>query len=191
MANIQNKKYSKYLHSSHWEIKKKELREKYNYRCYVCLSGKTLNTHHLKYNVNYTSILGNEKHKHLILLCGSCHRIIHKFHKYLSPFHFEKIKKLYEVGYSKEDSIRFCVLKGAAFKYLINLQKAINNNDVFSIERLKFWEAIRTESAHRGLVIPRGMLHLYQLIKTTDNYGFVDKLKLLSYIKNKSLISYL
>ena len=71
--------YNTYLQGNYWKERRKIFRNKTWNRCYICHSKKELQTHHKRYIRNNISILFNEKHSDLRLLCKICHFKLHKY----------------------------------------------------------------------------------------------------------------
>jgi len=67
--------YKEYLETKHWEITRKRILEKANYKCQLCSSKKNLNVHHNTYKNR-----GQEKDEDLIVLCKKCHTKFHDKH---------------------------------------------------------------------------------------------------------------
>lgn len=72
--------YNTYLTTKHWnKIRTKKL--KHRPYCQVCRIQKNLQVHHKYYSLKNSqeSILFNEKLTTLIVLCNSCHRLLHYY----------------------------------------------------------------------------------------------------------------
>jgi hypothetical protein len=65
--------YNEYLKSKHWLL----LRKKYITKDTVCALCKERNSPLQLHHLNYTN-LGNEKRNDLVVLCSTCHKLIHK-----------------------------------------------------------------------------------------------------------------
>jgi hypothetical protein len=101
--------YKDYLKTDHWkEISSKK---KKNGKCGICGSKENLNVHHIKYTNKGESVLFNETHGVLRILCEDCHHMWHRIHGKLvyRVKHAGRIKYLMTVGYSKEFSFINCV----------------------------------------------------------------------------------
>ena len=105
--------YSSYLQTEHWKITR-ELKIKEKLKCWVCGSNKNLIVHHKRYkNKDGSSVLFKEDLKGLVVLCSSCHRLVHyyfgidvnKLNKKIC-----RVKRLMELG----------VLKNKAFWIVSN-----------------------------------------------------------------------
>ena len=64
--------YYDYIKSDKWKRISRAAKERAGYKCQLCNSKGTLNTHHRTYEN-----LGNERPEDLIVLCESCHTIFH------------------------------------------------------------------------------------------------------------------
>ena len=62
-----------YLHSEHWQKKRKQVLERANYKCQICGSALNIRVHH----VNYDN-LGSENPDDLIAVCDKCHAELHE-----------------------------------------------------------------------------------------------------------------
>lgn len=106
--------YKSYLQSDHWKKTRGEKLNSYPY-CRICKSEINLNIHHKYYSKrNQDSILFNEKNKHLITFCRSCHTLWHKYcHRVIDgdgkPNRSKKIMAIREL-------LSFGVQKSWAFK---------------------------------------------------------------------------
>lgn len=65
--------YKQYLLSDHWIRVKDQYSRTYKHICYLCLSPKFLDLHHVTYER-----LGAELMTDLVYLCRDCHGMIHK-----------------------------------------------------------------------------------------------------------------
>lgn len=74
--------YNLYLHSEHWQNKRKETLLKQGKNCRVCGSDENINIHHRRYKYNGESVLGKEINQILLPLCRDCHGLWHKLHGY-------------------------------------------------------------------------------------------------------------
>ena len=65
---------------NYWKQRRKEFRKNTHNRCFICRDNRNLDTHHKRYkNKKGESILFNERHQDLRLLCRTCHFKIHKY----------------------------------------------------------------------------------------------------------------
>jgi len=101
--------YSQYLQTSHWQNKRQEKLEDKPI-CQVCKSSSCINIHHKKYKYEGKSILFNERKEDLVTLCGSCHRLLHKYfgievHKLNKKIC--RIRRLMELGAVKKQAFYF------------------------------------------------------------------------------------
>lgn len=68
--------YKAYLHTLHWQNKRKHIYKIRNYTCEMCgckiKKGQSYNIHHKTYKR-----VGNEKDSDLMLLCPDCHTLLH------------------------------------------------------------------------------------------------------------------
>ena len=72
--------YKNYLKTEHWKEIRLKFKSKTWNRCYICRNkDDILDVHHKRYQRGGKSILFEEKHTDLRLLCRKCHTKIHKF----------------------------------------------------------------------------------------------------------------
>lgn len=71
--------YKSYLRTDHW-IKTRSEKVKSNSCCNVCGKTEKLNAHHKRYKgKDGKSVLFNEPQTVLVVLCSSCHRLVHHY----------------------------------------------------------------------------------------------------------------
>lgn len=66
--------YLEYLESDHWQNLRVLCRARFNEKCAICHDEKTLQCHHRIYRRKYQDTVVED----LILLCDSCHKMVHK-----------------------------------------------------------------------------------------------------------------
>lgn len=72
--------YNEYLKTKHWRETRNKFKSKTWNRCFICRNkDSVLDVHHKRYKRYGSSILFNEKHNDLRLLCRDCHIKIHRF----------------------------------------------------------------------------------------------------------------
>lgn len=82
--------YKDYLKTDHWQKCRKKTLNRFRRQCAMCLSGRLLNVHHVRYrDKNGNSILFKETAKDLVLLCRDCHAAIHR----AEPLDPERVSK--------------------------------------------------------------------------------------------------
>ncbi len=70
--------YSRYRQTDQWACIKRDVLERFGYRCAVCAKAKNLQVHH-----NCYDNLGSEDILDLVLLCDECHGLFHVYSKNL------------------------------------------------------------------------------------------------------------
>ncbi len=81
--------------NDYWQEVRREVRLRDNHQCRICGCKINLEIHHISYWHNGISIVGKELQylNHVILLCNTCHKIVHAdFYHTLNPKN--KFKKL-------------------------------------------------------------------------------------------------
>ena len=77
MSKVSRKKaYAEYLQGKRWEKFREEALEYYGNQCGRCGSMFNLHVHHLTYKNRF-----KETFKDVMLLCKSCHYVVHKKHR--------------------------------------------------------------------------------------------------------------
>ena len=66
-------KYSEYLLSNEWELKRQKVLKRANYICEACLEKEAIQVHHLTYKHVFKEPLFE-----LVAICESCHELLHE-----------------------------------------------------------------------------------------------------------------
>lgn len=96
--------YSEYLKSEYWRKRRAKFISKTWKRCFICRATKSLQVHHKRYYRNGKSILFNERHTDLRLICKSCHTFIHE-NGYVQTLSANRIKRLELLKIIKDNEI--------------------------------------------------------------------------------------
>ena len=86
--------YRKSLKNPYWERVKRKVRIRDNFKCLICGSKTKLETHHITYYVNGTSIVGKELDhlEWIITLCEYDHQKVHNnLNHFFNPKNTHKI----------------------------------------------------------------------------------------------------
>lgn len=72
--------YQDYLQSDWWKERKAKFKAKTHIRCFICRTkDRPLHVHHKRYRrKDGSSVLFNEDHRDLRLLCDRCHETLHR-----------------------------------------------------------------------------------------------------------------
>lgn len=99
--------YVKSLVGQYWETVKRKIRLRDNFSCQICQHKINLETHHITYYLNGSTIRGKELDnlEWLILLCGDCHGEVHKRKEH--PLNPKNRKKLNSKQF-KEHQSKIC-----------------------------------------------------------------------------------
>lgn len=120
--------YQKYLVSKHWKLKRADCLSHRGEYCRVCWSNDNLHIHHMKYQIKGNSVFKNEPRYILIPLCSKCHKTFHNFYGSdvgLKLKHYHRANRLYLLGLSINDSIRFCSHSGAYSAAMYHLKHRV------------------------------------------------------------------
>ena len=108
--------YRDYLKTDYWKERRAEFKKHTKNRCWLCHSRDNLQVHHKRYERKGRSILFQERHADLRLLCGRCHKQIHD----------KGLMKIFAQGCLKRKMIRDFILGKS--KYSFNDLKLLNTN---------------------------------------------------------------
>lgn len=81
--------YEEYLQSDHWKNKRQERLEVDNFSCAFCSSSSNLHVHH----TTYVALGDEDVHQHLVILCRSCHAMLHEYIKEYGPMYQKVIEE--------------------------------------------------------------------------------------------------
>ena len=105
-TKVDFKKYQEYIQSPEWYKRKQKYYSKHKKECYGCGSKERLNLHHRSYTSLY-----NEKDKHLVPVCGTCHDKIHELARNLDIGMRKNKWKISTHGISKKNLKKMNLIK--------------------------------------------------------------------------------
>ena len=109
--------YKDYLKTKEWKLLRNEKYKKSRYTCSICGSKEKLNVHHLFYR----SDLADTKPSDLRVLCGRCHKLVHKL-----------IKEGKIVYLNKNHNSMFAIMK-----HVVKKELGLANKNLFKIKGRK------------------------------------------------------